>query len=254
MLRCSEVVVWGLRQGAEPMESFEQTADRQVPVRRKVVSSSVVSRGRAPSSPVGGGFKRMLDASVALSCIVFFLPLFVMVALIIRMSSPGPVFYGHVRIGHGGRAFRCWKFRTMVVDGDTVLERHLATVPGARAEWEANRKLRDDPRVTRIGQVLRDYSVDELPQLFNVLFGDMSIVGPRPVVQDELDRYGPAAAAYLAARPGITGLWQTSGRSDTSYERRVELDARYVTEWSLWLDCLIMARTVPVVLGARGAC
>ena len=196
----------------------------------------------------------MLDTSVALACLMLFLPLFLMVALMIRMSSPGPVFYGHLRIGHGGRAFRCWKFRTMVVDGDAVLARHLASVPGARAEWEANRKLRNDPRVTRIGQVLRDYSVDELPQLFNVLFGDMSIVGPRPVVQDELDRYGPAAAAYLAARPGITGLWQTSGRSDTSYERRVELDARYVTEWSLWLDCLIMARTVPVVLGARGAC
>jgi exopolysaccharide production protein ExoY len=196
----------------------------------------------------------MLDASVALICVALFSPLFLMVALLIRMSSPGPVFYGHTRVGHGGRAFRCWKFRTMVVDGEAVLERHLAGVPGARAEWEANRKLRNDPRVTRIGQVLRDYSVDELPQLFNVLFGDMSIVGPRPVVQDELDRYGPAATAYLAARPGITGLWQTSGRSDTSYERRVELDARYVTEWSFWLDCLILLRTVPVVLGARGAC
>ena len=141
----------------------------------------------------------------------------------------------------------------MMTDGDAVLERHFASNPKARLEWAASRKLKDDPRVTALGRVLRVYSVDELPQLINVLRGEMSFVGPRPVVTDELDRYGPSAQAYLAARPGITGLWQTSGRSDTSYENRVELDSQYVSEWSFWMDFMILLRTIPVVLGAKGS-
>ena len=204
--------------------------------------------------PVGGLAKRIPDIALALFLIVAFLPLLLLVAATVKLTSRGPVFFGHTRIGHGGRPFKCWKFRTMVTDGDAVLERHLAENPQARIEWERDRKLRSDPRVTRFGQVLRTYSVDELPLFFNVLLGDMSFVGPRPVTHDELDRYGPAVEAYLAARPGITGLWQTSGRNDTSYEQRVEMDQLYATEWTFGLDVVIMLRTVPVVLGARGSC
>jgi len=214
-----------------------------------------VQRGHPGSPrPVGGSLKRLPDAGLALLLLVLFLPLFLMVAAAVKLSSPGPVLFGHRRIGHGGRTFRCWKFRTMVTDAEARLERLLATDAAARAEWERDRKLRSDPRVTRLGRALRDYSVDELPQLVNVLVGEMSFVGPRPVTAEELDRYGPAVEAYLAARPGITGLWQTSGRSDTSYDERVALDSRYVAEWSPALDCVILMRTVPVVLGARGSC
>lgn len=206
------------------------------------------------SRAIGGVAKRAFDMIVAALFLLTFSPLLLLVAAAVRLGSPGPVLFGHTRVGHDGRPFRCWKFRSMVTDGDAVLEAHFASNPGARAEWEATRKLKDDPRVTPLGRVMRAYSVDELPQFFNVLLGDMSLVGPRPVVVEELERYGPAAAAYLAARPGLTGLWQISGRSDTSYGQRVALDSRYAAEWSLALDARILLRTVPVVLAARGAC
>lgn len=209
---------------------------------------------RRSSLPVGGITKRIQDAALALALLVLFSPLLVMVGLVVKATSRGPALFGHTRVGHGGKPFKCWKFRSMVVDGDAVLERHLAAHPEARIEWERDLKLRNDPRVTRFGQVIRNYSVDELPQLFNVLLGEMSFVGPRPVIQDELDRYGPAAEGYLAARPGITGLWQTSGRSDTSYEQRVAMDSRYAAEWTFALDFLILLRTIPVVLSAKGSC
>ncbi len=205
-------------------------------------------------TPVGGPAKRVFDAVFALALLLAFAPLLILVALAVKLVSPGPAFYGHTRIGFGGAAFKCWKFRTMVVNGDEVLAQYLDEHPEARAEWEDNRKLRHDPRVTALGEVLRKYSVDELPQLFNVLLGQMSFVGPRPVVRAELKRYGAASASYLATRPGITGLWQTSGRSDTSYEARVALDDRYVSEWSAGLDAVILIKTIPVVLGARGSC
>lgn len=204
--------------------------------------------------PIGGVAKRIVDVICAGGAFVLLLPLWLMVAAAVRATSPGPVFYGHVRIGHSGRPFHCWKFRTMVVDGDAVLERHFLNQPGAREEWERDRKLRSDPRVTRLGEVLRKTSVDELPQLLNVILGEMSLVGPRPVVAEELERYGHDAPFYLAARPGITGLWQISGRSDTTYGERVLLDRRYVSEWSLALDLSILAKTVPAVLAARGSC
>jgi len=216
--------------------------------------ASSPSGSKVRPRPLGGVGKRGLDCIVALSLLVVFAPLLLLVAAAVKLGSRGPVLYGHTRIGHGGKPFRCWKFRSMVIDGDAVLERHFARHPGARIEWERDRKLKSDPRVTRLGAVLRTYSVDELPQLLNVLLGEMSLVGPRPVVADELERYGPAAPAYLAARPGITGLWQTSGRSDTTYTQRVVLDSRYAAEWSFALDLAILLRTVPVVLGARGAC
>lgn len=173
--------------------------------------------------------------------------------MLIYLRDPGPVLYGHRRIGRHGRVFRCLKFRTMVQDSDAVLARHLAASPEAAAEWAAARKLRADPRVTGIGARLRKASLDELPQLFNVLCGEMSLVGPRPIVTDEARHYGEALAAYLAVRPGVTGLWQISGRSDTSYAERVELDRAYVRGRTMALDLWILVRTVVVVLKGRGS-
>jgi exopolysaccharide production protein ExoY len=180
-------------------------------------------------------------------------PLMLGVALMVKATSKGPVLYGHTRIGHSGRRFRCWKFRSMVTDGDAVLARHLRDNPDARAEWDETLKLHDDPRVTRIGHVLRALSIDELPQLLNIFLGDMSVVGPRPVTEGELQRYGVSAAHYLRTRPGLTGLWQVSGRSDVSYHRRVLMDRYYVAHWSFVSDIGIIARTIPAVVLARGS-
>lgn len=202
---------------------------------------------------VGGAAKRTLDILLAGCVLIVLSPLFLFVAGAIRLSGAGPALYVHERVGLGGRKFHCLKFRTMHVEGDRILAAHLARFPEAHAEWQEKRKLRNDPRVTPLGRVLREYSVDELPQLLNVLRGDMSLVGPRPVVEAELSRYGAAAEHYLVARPGITGLWQVSGRSDTGYAERVDFDVRYVARWSLVGDVLILLRTIPAVLGARGS-
>lgn len=202
---------------------------------------------------VGGRVKRALDITLASVGLILLLPLFVLVALAVKLTSPGPVLYGHSRIGFRGRTFRCWKFRSMVCDGDAVLEAHFQSHPEDRREWEVNRKLREDPRVTKLGAVLRAYSVDELPQLLNVLRGDMSFVGPRPVVREELENYGADAMHYLNTRPGITGLWQISGRSDVSYDQRVALDSAYVRNWSFGADCLIILKTIPAVVAAKGS-
>lgn len=197
--------------------------------------------------------KRVLDATAAICLLVALAPLLVLIAAAIRMQG-GPILYGHRRLGRGLREFRCLKFRTMRTDGDEVLARLLETDPAARREWRETRKLRNDPRVTPLGRLLRRTSLDELPQLFNVLRGEMSLVGPRPVVREELDQhYGVAAAAYALVRPGITGLWQVSGRSDTSYRTRVALDTEYVMTMSLKRDASILLRTVAVVLLRRGA-
>lgn len=201
---------------------------------------------------LGGLRKRGFDILIAVSALVLLAPLFIMVAGLIKMTCPGPVIFWQERIGFGGRRFRCFKFRTMAVDSARLLADLLARSPEAQLEWDANRKLKADPRVTRIGQILRRTSVDELPQLFNVLKGDMSVVGPRPIVEDELGRYGLSAKAYMATRPGLTGLWQISGRNDVSYSSRVCLDRTYVRTWSLGKDIVIVALTVPAVLSARG--
>ncbi len=198
--------------------------------------------------------KRLLDVAGAVGLLAALLPVLLFIALLVKADG-GPVLFAHERVGRGGRRFGCLKFRSMVVDSAERLERLLATDPEARAEWEAARKLKRDPRVTAIGRFLRASSLDELPQLLNVLRGEMSLVGPRPVQAAELaEHYGPAAAAqYASVRPGITGLWQVSGRSDTSYAARVALDLRYVANPTLLGDLRILLKTPVAVLGRRGA-
>jgi undecaprenyl-phosphate galactose phosphotransferase len=168
-------------------------------------------------------------------------------------QTGGPAIFSHRRIGRYGLAFGCLKFRTMVPDAEDALRRLLESDPRARAEWERDFKLREDPRITPVGEFLRRTSLDELPQLWNVLKGEMSLVGPRPVIEEELERYGDQVGYYLETRPGITGLWQISGRNDTGYEDRVALDSWYVRNWSLWYDLVILVKTVGVVMRGRGA-
>jgi exopolysaccharide production protein ExoY len=180
-------------------------------------------------------------------------PLLLFVVIMIWRHDGAPIVFRHYRVGKSGRLFRCLKFRTMVRDSDRVLEQLLQSNPEARAEWQRDQKLSDDPRVTPIGRFLRRTSLDELPQLFNVVRGEMNLVGPRPITVPELGRYGVARWQYLSVRPGLTGLWQVSGRNDVSYEERVELDRRYVDERSLMVDLRILVRTFGVVFGGRGA-
>lgn len=197
--------------------------------------------------------KRSMDVALSLSALVFGLPLLAAVAAAVKLSSPGPVLFGHARLGRDGRSFKTWKFRTMRIDADAALANHLAVDPEARQEWERDHKLRNDPRVTPIGNFLRRTSLDELPQLWNVLVGEMSLVGPRPIVNVETARYGRTYRLYAEVRPGITGLWQVSGRNNTTYEERVRYDNFYVRNWSLWLDIHILARTIRVILARDGA-
>lgn len=200
------------------------------------------------------GLKRGADIVGAMTLLFILLPPLLLLIFVVRLDG-GPAFYRHTRVGLGGRPFGCVKFRTMVIAADQLLASHLAADAEAAREWFARRKLVDDPRITRVGKLLRTTSLDELPQLLNVLRGEMSLVGPRPVVPEELQQhYGVLGqTAYLATRPGITGLWQISGRSDTTYQQRVALDIRYVSEWSLLLDGMILLRTIPAVLARRGA-
>ena len=180
-------------------------------------------------------------------------PLLLLIIVLIKLDSPGPAFYGHRRLGAGGKHFRCWKFRTMYSNSEQLLDEFLQGKPHLRAEWEQTFKLRDDPRVTRVGRFLRKTSLDEFPQLWNVLIGQMSLVGPRPIVDAEIPKYGTVFNLYQRIRPGISGLWQVSGRSDTSYAECVKLDADYVHNWSVWLDIVILARTVRIVILRLGA-
>ncbi len=205
------------------------------------------------SPPIGSTFKRFFDITAALAGLTVISPLFLMLILLVKFSDGGKVFYGHRRIGRSGRVFHCLKFRTMVEDGDAVLAAYLARNPQEREEWLATRKLQNDPRVTRVGAVLRKLSLDELPQIFNILRGEMSFVGPRPVVRDELKMYGTSASFYLKSRPGLTGLWQVSGRNDVSYQARVAFDRHYVENWSFVFDLKILIRTVPAVFSSRGS-
>ncbi|MCX7367708.1 MAG: sugar transferase [Alphaproteobacteria bacterium] len=223
-----------------PVQSMQQSTTQTIGL----------ERDRKALFPIA---KRALDIIGAGVGLVLLAPFFLIVALMVRADG-GPAFFAHQRVGRGGKLFGCLKFRSMVIDSQARLEALLASDPAARAEWEATRKLKNDPRITRIGRFLRSTSLDELPQLINVLRGEMSLVGPRPVQEAEIDRYyGASAAHYMAVRPGITGLWQVSGRSETSYESRVALDVSYVSRPSLLADISILLRTPVAVLSRRGA-
>ncbi|MCA8971168.1 MAG: undecaprenyl-phosphate galactose phosphotransferase WbaP [Planctomycetes bacterium] len=197
--------------------------------------------------------KRCLDLGICLLALPFVLPIFLVLALLVRLSSKGPVFFGHERLGRGGKTVKVWKFRTMVVDAQQRLEEYLAAHPELAEEWAATHKLKNDPRVTSIGRFLRHTSLDELPQLISVIRGEMSLVGPRPIVPDEIVKYGDVYPLYKQVTPGVTGLWQVSGRNDTTYPERVALDAAYVRNWSIWLDLYVLFRTVKTVLRREGA-
>ncbi|MDQ3509767.1 MAG: undecaprenyl-phosphate galactose phosphotransferase WbaP [Actinomycetota bacterium] len=197
--------------------------------------------------------KRALDLFGAVVGGLFISPLILLLTALIRLDSPGGSFYGHHRLGAGGEHFFCWKFRTMHEDADRLLDDHLEENPELRTEWEENHKLRDDPRVTRVGRILRRTSLDELPQLWNVLKGEMSLAGPRPIVDDEVGKYEEVYDLYKRIKPGMSGLWQVSGRSETDYAQRVATDSYYVRNWSVWLDIVILARTVRIVARGRGA-
>jgi exopolysaccharide production protein ExoY len=219
---------------------------------------SETADGSADSSiarprPVGGFIKRLIDIVLATTGIVILLPLFSLCVLGTLLTSQGSILFRHRRVGFQGRHFDCLKFKTMAPDASERLNEYLGANSQAAQEWAETRKLRYDPRVTPFGALLRKTSLDELPQLFNVLKGDMSIVGPRPVTDEELEKYGHCISAYLACKPGITGLWQISGRSRTSYRERVILDYSYAKNWSLMVDAKTMLATLPVFLGSDDA-
>ena len=197
--------------------------------------------------------KRILDVVAILAAAPVILPLVAILWAAIRLTTAGGAFYGQRRLGKDGEEFTVWKFRTMIDKADATLERRLMEDPELMAEWTRDHKLKRDPRVTALGAILRRTSLDELPQLWNVLVGQMSLVGPRPIVSAERARYGPKFRLYCAVRPGLTGLWQVSGRSDTTYPDRVSLDEYYVHNWSVWLDLHILSQTARAVIDAAGA-
>ncbi len=220
--------------------------------------SSPAGRGRpAVATPANryayAVMKRMLEVFLILLSAPITLSICVVLAVCVVLSSPGPIFFSHRRIGRNGIFFSMWKFRTMCENSAEVLEHHLALHPEEREEWNKLHKLRNDPRVTPLGRFLRRSSLDELPQLWNVLTGRMSLVGPRPIVAAEAEKYGADFAYYLAVKPGVTGLWQASGRSTLTYDERVALDRRYVEEWSLLGDLRILFRTFTKVVNSDGA-
>jgi exopolysaccharide production protein ExoY len=216
------------------------------------VTRSIGWSGGSTTSVVGGLAKRWFDVTGALGAILMLLPRFCLIALAIKLWDRGPIFFRHRRVGLNGAGFDCLKFRSMVVNADDVLTRHLATNRDAAREWKETRKLKCDPRITPLGSSMRRTSIDELPQLFNILKGEMSFVGPRPIVTAEVPKYGSCIDHYLRARPGLTGPWQVSGRNDVDYATRVALDRQYVEAWSFQRDLTIIVKTARVVVTARG--
>jgi Undecaprenyl-phosphate galactose phosphotransferase WbaP len=197
--------------------------------------------------------KRSMDVVLAGGLLLILLPMIAAIAIGVWRSSPGPIFYSQPRAGRRGKSFRFYKFRSMVTNSDEFLTSILESDPVAKSKWNEFQKLDDDPRITRFGRFIRRSSLDELPQLWNVLKGDMSLVGPRPCMVDQRVLYGPHWAAYCAVRPGLTGLWQVSGRNRLTYQQRVALDVDYVRCWSPWLDAKILLRTIKVVLTGDGS-
>ncbi|MCV0383606.1 MAG: sugar transferase [Erythrobacter sp.] len=224
----------------------------QQPVRKAdYLAPAIQERGRLISADP---FEvRALDILGAVALGIVFLPLMIFIALAVFVADPGPVFFKQKRIGRNGKVFDCYKFRTMAIDAEARLAEVLARDPKARAEWNRDHKLRDDPRIVGIGSFLRKSSLDELPQLWNVLKGDMSLVGPRPIVEPEAHKYGKYLAYYCSVRPGLTGLWQISGRNDVSYRRRVAFDVVYARKGKVADNVRILLLTVPSVLTSRGS-
>jgi lipopolysaccharide/colanic/teichoic acid biosynthesis glycosyltransferase len=208
---------------------------------------------RLKASRFHKALKRGVDIAGALIFFTLGLPLFIGVAVGVWASSPGPIFYTQLRVGRKGKLFRFYKFRSMLIDSEETLSSFLDSDSDARKQWEVHQKLENDPRITRFGRLIRRTSLDELPQFWNVLIGDMSLVGPRPVTSSEERRYGKYWGTYCEVRPGLTGLWQVNGRSRIAYDKRVRLDASYVGDWSLLLDAKILLRTFKVVLTADGS-
>lgn len=197
--------------------------------------------------------KRLMDVVGATLGLILLSPVLLLVAILVKLDSPGPVLFKHKRLGAGGRIIEIHKFRTMVVNAEEILQELFRKHPELKEEYERDFKLKNDPRITRIGRFLRKTSLDEFPQLFNVLKGDLSLVGPRPIVHREIEKYGPYGRLLLRVPPGVTGLWQVGGRSDTEYEERIKLDMFYINNWSIWLDIFVLLKTVPAVLARRGA-
>ena len=197
--------------------------------------------------------KRLFDLVATISGGLLISPILLLLAVIVGIDNKGRIIFAHRRVGKGGKLFPCYKFQSMVPDAQKRLEEYLAENPEARKEWEESFKLTNDPRVTKLGAFLRKTSLDELPQLWNVLMGDMSLVGPRPIVTKEIERYGDYIREYYMVPPGITGMWQVNGRSDTTYEERVAMDTWYVRNWSVWIDLVYLFKTVKTVFTGKGA-
>jgi undecaprenyl-phosphate galactose phosphotransferase len=216
--------------------------------------AAVEFSAEAPIRKARGGMaaKRLMDIALSVFFLILFSPLFLVCAIMIRRSGPG-VFYSDRRVGRNGKIFYCHKFRTMVPNANKLLADLLQKDPELRREWESGFKLKKDPRVTAIGRFLRKTSLDELPQLFNVFKGEMSLVGPRPMFEEEQERWGSAIRYYYSTRPGMTGVWQIYGRNDTNYETRIRLNVEYVRTWTLWRDIVILLKTPKVFLPGAGA-
>jgi len=236
-------------------ENFQTRLGTAKPIAKpiaKLFAKSVTKRTDNYADQYAVWGKRFFDIVFAALVLTIFSPLYFVIALLVLISSRGSIFYIHPRVGLHGRQFNCVKFRTMINGADQALEEHLNSCPISRAEYEAFFKLKQDPRITKIGKILRTTSLDELPQFWNVLVGDMSVVGPRPLVQEELVKYGSAIDRVLNVRPGIAGLWQVSGRNDIPYAKRVIMDASYVRRMSLGLDVWLIFKTILVVIFPKG--
>ena len=235
-----------------PFRGRQNAAERlrvEARTTHRITDRALIRKVRAAN----GSLKRAFDVVVASAALLFLAPVFLTVIALIKLTDRGPIFYRHTRVGRQGARFACLKFRTMATDSEERLAHILLTDPQAATEWEQSQKLRIDPRITKLGAFLRKSSIDELPQFWNVLRGDMSIVGPRPITRAELNRYGKERRYYLLVRPGITGLWQVSGRSSTGYEKRIRFDREYLEEWSWLGEFWILLMTIPAVLNTKDA-
>lgn len=240
-------------QGSEPQVATFEGAYSYIGVETRYGAVSRSHNGRPTELFRYRVIKRVCDVLLVLVSLPVSLPILLLVSTLVWLSSPGPIFYSHRRIRRRGAFFSMWKFRTMSVNSAKLLDDYLARHPQAKAEWSKTHKLRHDPRVTPIGLFLRRYSLDELPQLWNVLTGQMTLVGPRPIVAAEVEKYGDGFRYYCRVKPGLTGLWQVSGRSELTYPQRVALDTRYVEQWSLGRDFIILMRTFLSVANQDGA-